>query len=160
MIARLVVYLIRKFRQYELKYYLNKMNTGKNVRLRSPLFVKKPKNIYLDDNVSLNKNCMLLAHGEIRIGANSLIGPNVTIVTVNHDYHKQGMEAQYSRIFKPVTIGKNTWIGANTLILPGVDIGDNAVIGGGSVVTKDVGAGEMFVGNPARFKKKICRVES
>jgi maltose O-acetyltransferase len=153
MIARIVVYFARKLRKFELKYHLNKMNAGKNVKLRYPLMVKKAKNVYLGNNVSLNKNCMLLAHGGITIGDNSLIGPNVAIITVNHDYHKKGMEAHHNRIFKPVKIGNNAWIGANTVILPGVTVGDDAVIGAGSVVTKDVGKGEMVVGNPAKFKK-------
>jgi maltose O-acetyltransferase len=153
-IARLAVYIIRRFEKLEVRYFLKKMNTGKNVRIRSPFFAKSPHNVFLGDNVSINKGCTFLAHDYIRIGENSLIGPNVTIITVNHDYRKSGIEAHRNRLFKPVTIGKNAWIGANALLLPGVTIGDDAVVGGGSVVTTSIGAGDMVAGNPARFIKR------
>jgi acetyltransferase-like isoleucine patch superfamily enzyme len=83
-----------------------------------------------------------------------MIGPSVTIITVNHNYQAESLKAQRSHVLSPVRIGDNVWIGANALILPGVSIGHNAVIAAGSVVTKEIGEGEVFGGNPARFIKR------
>ena len=116
--------------------------------------IQYPEHIYIEDNVSINRNCTFLAHGKIFIGKNTMIGPNVTIVTVNHNYQAEGLKAQHSHVLSPVRIGENVWIGGNALILPGISIGHNAVIAAGSVVTKDIGEGELYGGNPARFIKR------
>jgi galactoside O-acetyltransferase len=96
----------------------------------------------------------LFGHGTIRIGEATQIGPCSLITTTDHDYHG-ALETH----FKPVIIGKHVWIGANVTILPGVEIGDRAVIGAGSVVTKDIPPGAMAVGVPARVIKTIDKEE-
>lgn len=154
MFEKIVFLLLNMLRKLEAKYFKKRMNVGEKVRLRSPLMIQYPENIYIEDNVSVNRNCTFLAHGKIFIGKNTMIGPNVTIITVNHDYRAEGLKAHTSRILLPVRIGENVWIGANALILPGITIGRNAIIGAGSVVTKDVDDGEIVVGNPARFIKR------
>ena len=91
---------------------------------------------------------------EIFIGDDTMIGPNVTIATAGHpvlpELRQEGL--QYNL---PVHIGKNVWIGAAAVILPGVTIGDNTVIGAGSVVTKDIPADVVAVGNPCRILREI-----
>lgn len=154
MLEKIAFSFLSRLRRLEAKYFKKRMNVGKKVRLRRPLVIQYPENIYVEDNVSMNRNCTFLAHGKIFIGKNAMIGPNVTIITVNHDYRAKGLKAHTSHVLLPVRIGENVWIGANALILPGITIGRNAIIGAGSVVTKDIGDGEVFAGNPARFIKR------
>jgi acetyltransferase-like isoleucine patch superfamily enzyme len=79
----------------------------------------------------VNKNCMIVAHNKITIGDGTTIGPNVCIYDHDHNYKKEG---QSDFISKPVSIGKNVWIGAGSIILKGTVIGDNCVVGAGTVV--------------------------
>ena len=81
-----------------------------------------------------------------------MIGPNVTIVTINHDINPK---TRINAMPKPIKIGKNVWIGADCTILPGITIGDNSIIGAGSVVTKDVPYNVVVAGNTARIIKNI-----
>ena len=105
------------------------------------------KNIRLGKRVFLNSGCRFQDQGGIRIGDDSLIGHNVVIATLNHslDPARRGDMTP-----APVTIGRNVWIGANATLLPGVEIGNNAVIGAASVVTRSVPADTVVVGSPAR----------
>lgn len=97
----------------------------------------------------LNFNCVLLDVTSIRIGEGTQIGPAVQIYVADHPRDREtrlrGLECG-----KPVTVGKNVWIGGGAILLPGTTVGDDAVIGAGTVVTKDVPAGAMVVGNPGR----------
>ena len=92
--------------------------------------------------------------GDIFIGDKTMIGPNVTLCTTGHPVEPEyrGMGAHYSL---PIHIGRNVWIGSNAVILPGVTIGDNSVIGAGSIVTKDIPANVVAVGNPCRVSREI-----
>ena len=83
-----------------------------------------------------------------------MIGPNVTIATAGHPVQPD-LRRKAIQFNQPVHIGNNVWIGANALILPGVTIGDNSVIGGGSVVTKDIPANVVAVGNPCKVLREI-----
>lgn len=86
---------------------------------------------------------------QITIGDNCFIGHEVKILTGYHDYTKFDLERRDAILHKPVTIGQGVWVASYSIILPGVTIGDHAVIGAGSVVTKDVPAFELWAGNPA-----------
>ena len=110
--------------------------------------------VHLGSNVYANFNLTLVDDGEIYIGDRVMIGPNVTIATANHPINAElrGRGLQYNR---DVQIGDNTWIGANTVIVPGVRIGKNCVIGAGSVVTKDIPANVVAYGNPCRVEKEL-----
>jgi acetyltransferase-like isoleucine patch superfamily enzyme len=153
MIEKVVASFLKKIRRFESDYYKKRMDTGSGVRLRRPLLVRYPQNIHIGNDVSINTNCSFLAHDIIRIGDNTMIGPNVTIITVDHDIGREGKEAHNAHIPSPVTIGENVWIGAGALILPGVRIHDNAVVAAGSVVTRDVQENTVVGGNPAKFIK-------
>jgi len=101
-------------------------------------------------NVVVMPGCLMMSAGGITIDDGAQIAANVQLISNNHDlYERQVITC------KPVHIGKNAWIGAGATILPGVTIGDNAVVGAASVVTKDVPADTIVAGNPAKFIKRI-----
>ncbi len=153
MIEGIVFFFLKKIRKLETAYYKKRIHMGEDVRFRHPLMIQFPENIHLGNRVSINRNCTFLAHTRITVGDNTLIGPNVTIITVNHDYRFEGLMAKTAHSLSPVHIGENVWIGANAVVLPGVTIGNNAVIAAGSIVTKDISEGIIVGGNPARFIK-------
>jgi len=117
-----------------------------------PFYSNFGKNITLGKNVFLNIGCTFQDRGGIHIDDDTMIGMNVTIATLNH-----GLEPDQRQLTtpEPVHIGKNVWIGSSATILPGVTIGDNAVIAAGAVVTKDVAANTVVAGIPAKFMKNI-----
>ena len=117
-----------------------------------PFHTEFGKNTKIGKNVFINSCCRFQDNGGIEIGEKTMIGPNVTIVTLNHDINP---ETRVNATPKPVKIGKNVWVGADCTILPGVTIGDNSVIGAGSVVTKNIPENAIAVGNPARVIKEI-----
>lgn len=120
-----------------------------------PFYTECGINIRLGKNVFINSGCCFQDHAGIEIGDGSLIGHQVVIATLNHvmDPSKRA-----DMIPKPVKIGKNVWIGAHATILPGVTIGDNAVIAAGAVVAKDVEKDTVVAGVPARKIKDIKEV--
>ena len=111
------------------------------------------KNIHIGDNFHADYNCTMLDVAEIRIGHNCLIGPDVGIYTAGHQVQPEGRTLDGYGI--PVMIGDDVWIGGHSTILPGVVIGDGAVIAAGSVVTENVEPRTLVAGNPARLKKRI-----
>ena len=125
---------------------------GDDFNLLPPFYTEFGKNILLGKGVFINMGCHFQDNGGIEIGDGAMLGSNVTIVTLNHDLNPATRTSAYP---KPVKIGKKVWIGANCTILPGVSIGDNAVIGAGSVVVKNIPANAIAVGNPAHVIKYI-----
>jgi maltose O-acetyltransferase len=154
MLEWLLLFLLRNIEKAEIAFYKRRMHISGKIRFRRPLFIQHPENIHLENNVAINRNCTFLAHGNISIGENSMVGPNVVILTVDHDYRVEGIGTQTAHKVSPVVIGRNVWLGANAIILPGVTIGNGAVVAAGSVVTADVGENSIVGGNPARFIKK------
>ena len=111
------------------------------------------KNIHVGDHFHADYNCTMLDVAEIRIGHNCLIGPDVGIYTAGHRLEPEGRTLDGNGL--PVTIGNDVWIGGHSTILPGVTIGDGAVVAAGSVVADDVEPRTLVAGNPAKFKKQI-----
>jgi maltose O-acetyltransferase len=104
------------------------------------------------ENSGWGVGCFINAGGGVTIGNNVLIGPKVVIHSLNHVYRDAGVLIRFQgHVAKPVVIEDDVWIGAGAVILPGVRVGRGAVVGAGSVVTKDVPAFGVVVGNPARF---------
>lgn len=118
--------------------------------IRPPFFCDYGYNIHLGQGVFLNFNCVLLDVTTIEIGDRTQIGPAVQIYAADHPRDPEARRAGLEN-GRPVRIGANVWIGGGAIILPGVTIGDDAIIGAGSVVTRDVPTGATVVGNPARL---------
>ena len=117
-----------------------------------PFYTDFGKNIKLGKNVFINAGCHFQDNGGIEIGDGTMIGPRTIIVTLNHDLDPK---TRLTATPKSVKIGKNVWIGANCTILPGMSIGDNSVIGAGSVVVKSIESNTVAVGNPAHVIKHL-----
>ena len=111
------------------------------------------QHIHVGDNFHADYNCTMLDLAEIRIGNNCLIGPDVGIYTAGHRLEPEGRTLDVYGM--PITIGNDVWIGGNSTILPGVTIGDGAVVAAGAVVTKDVEPNTIVGGVPAKLIKKI-----
>jgi maltose O-acetyltransferase len=124
---------------------------GNGVVVRPPFHCDYGYNIRLGPGVFLNFNCVILDVVAVTIGAGTQIGPAVQIYAADHprDASERRAGLEFGR---PIHIGRNVWIGGGAIILPGVRIEDNAVIGAGSVVTRDVPAGAVALGNPARIR--------
>ena len=112
------------------------------------------KNVHFGNSVYANFNLTLVDDCDIFVGNNVMFAPNVTVATATHPINPvlRSKQAQYNL---PVHIGNNVWIGTGAIILPGVSIGDNTVIGAGSVVTKDIPANVVAVGNPCKVLREI-----
>ena len=110
------------------------------------------KNTTVGKNVFINAGCRFQDQGGITIGDGCLIGHNAVLATLNHGMSPDDRASLYPA---PIVLGKKVWLGANVTVLPGVTIGDNAVVAAGAVVTKDVPAGAIVGGVPARFIKSI-----
>lgn len=130
--------------------------TGKKIdqttEVRLPFFTDYGRNISMGQNVFINSNVTMVDLGGIRLEDNVLIGPGSTLISVNHvedPKHRRDLE------LSPVLIKKGAWIGANVTILPGITIGENAIVGAGSIVTKDVDDATIVIGNPAKKIRKI-----
>lgn len=122
---------------------------GQNARIEAPFHCAYGMNITLGADVYLNAGCTILDTSMVSIGAQTLLGPGVQIYCANH--HKDPLKrAAGLEIAQPVRIGARVWIGGGAIILPGVSIADDAIIGAGAVVTRDVSAGATVVGNPAK----------
>ena len=111
-------------------------------------------NIEIGENFYSNYNLVILDCAPVKIGDNVLIGPNVSIYTAGHPLHYEIRNQEYEYAF-PIIIGDNVWIGGNVVINPGVSIGENSVIGSGSVVTKDIPNNVIAIGNPCKVLRVI-----
>jgi maltose O-acetyltransferase len=127
---------------------------GKNVWIEPDFRCEFGKNITIGDDVYINFGCVILDCGQVSIGSNTLIGPNVGLFSGNHATEAEE-RAVGGLIPKPITIGRRVWICGNVSVVPGVTIGDDTIIGAGSVVTRDIPAGVVAAGNPCRVLREI-----
>lgn len=147
-----------KKRQERLNKRLKK--AGKNIYIEPPFHANwGGKHVSIGDNFYANFNLLLVDDGDILIGDNVRFGPNVSIVTATHPIcpELRKYKIEYN---KPVVIGNNVWIGANTTVLPGVTIGDNSVIGAGSLVAKDIPANVVARGSPCKVYREITKEDN
>lgn len=141
--------IIKKIRKKEYSFYKNGCVIGNG-------FFHHPERIELEEYVHIGPGAKFSAAGGITIKRGTIIADNVEIRTANHHYDGEdlnGLPFDEVAICKPVEIGENVWIGTRALILPGVTVGEGAVIAGGSVVTKDVEPLAVVGGNPAKVLK-------
>ena len=127
---------------------------GDTVWLQPPFFCDYGTNIELGERVFFNFNCVVLDVCRVRIGDYTLFGPGVQILTPMHPMNAELRRCE--EYGKPIEIGADVWVGGGALILPGVRIGSRAVIGAGSVVTRDLPAGVFCAGNPCRVIREIA----
>lgn len=128
--------------------------TGKSIWIEPPFHCDYGWNIEVGENFGANYGLTILDVGRVAIGDNVLIAPNVSIYTAGHPVHPDSRNSGYEYGI-PITIGSNVWIGGSAVILPGVTIGDNTVIGAGSVVTRNVPCNVIAAGNPCRVLREI-----
>ena len=129
-------------------------HSGSNVVIMKHHRIYFKENISIGNNVRIGTRVFLKALGGVTIGNNVIFGPEVTILTANHNYDTPTkLPYDEEMILKPVTIADNVWIGCRATIVPGVTINEGAVIASGAVVTKDVPKGAVVGGNPAKVLK-------
>lgn len=122
-----------------------KIDVSNEIRL--PFYSDYGHNLHFGKNIFINSGVMFTDLGGITLDDDVLIGPGASLVSVNHPLdpsHRHGIELQ------PIHIKKNAWIGAKAIILPGITVGENAIVGAGAVVTKNVAANTVVVGSPAK----------
>lgn len=129
-------------------------SVGENVWIEPDFRCEFGKNITIGDDVYINFGCVVLDCGQVSIGSNTLIGPNVGLYSGNHVTDAQE-RAEGGLIPKPITIGSRVWLCGNVTVVPGVTIGDDTIIGAGSVVTHDIPSGVIAAGNPCRVLRTI-----
>jgi maltose O-acetyltransferase len=127
---------------------------GEGAVIRPPVFMDYGYQTSVGSGTFINFNCVILDVGRVRIGADVQIGPNVQILTPTHpidpEQRRSGLEAA-----KPITIEDNVWLGGGAIVLAGVTIGRDTVVGAAAVVTKDLPPGVVAVGNPARVIRPV-----
>ncbi|WP_035097878.1 sugar O-acetyltransferase [Devosia sp. LC5] len=148
-------------RQAMLKDMLGSFGTG---MILSPVVWEYGKHIYFGERVFVNFDCVFLDGADIRVGSNTVIGPRAQFLTAGHPLDpserikldpETGIPVGSHCVNKPITIGRQCWIGAGAIILGGVTIGDGTTIGAGSVVTRDVASGVLAAGNPCRVIREV-----
>lgn len=129
-------------------------SVDESVTINQPFRCDYGCNIFLGEKCFINFNCTILDEAKVIIGDNAFIGPNVSIFTACHPLQPERRN-KLIQWAKPVIIGHNVWIGGNVTFLPGVSVGDNVVIGAGSVVTKKFPSNVVIGGNPAKIIKPL-----
>ncbi|EEG71590.1 bacterial transferase hexapeptide repeat protein [Bifidobacterium pseudocatenulatum DSM 20438 = JCM 1200 = LMG 10505] len=129
-------------------------DAGEGVQFTPPFNVDYGIGLTIGRGTFLNKDFMVCGGGYVTLGEDCLIGPRCTIATPNHALDAATRLAGWEHA-SPVTIGDNVWFGANVTVTPGVTIGSNSIIGAGSVVTRDIPANSIAVGNPAHVIREI-----
>ena len=148
--------LLRPSQVAEREALLRKLfgKTGQHFTVISPFFCDYGYNIEIGENFFMNMNCVILDGARVVFGDNVFVAPGCGFYTAGHplDSERRNQGLEYAL---PITVGNNVWIGAQVCVLPGVSIGDNSVIGAGSVVTRSIPANVLAAGNPCRVIREI-----
>lgn len=134
------------------------LGKSEGAMINPPFYCDYGTHIEVGKNFFANYNCTILDVAKVKIGDNCLFAPNVSIYTAGHPVHPVARNSAYE-FGKEVTIGDNCWIGGNSVICPGVHIGNNVVIGAGSVVTKDIPDWSIAAGNPCKVLRQITEAD-
>lgn len=129
-------------------------NAASDIWIQPPFYCDYGYNIKAGEKVFFNFNCIVLDVTHVSIGRRTLFGPNVQIYTATHplDFEERASGLEYA---KPISIGEDVWVGGSAVICPGVSVGDRAVIGAGSVVTKDIPSDVFAAGNPCKVIRSL-----
>lgn len=125
-------------------------NKAESSHLTPPMQIDMGSNVRMGENVFINHCLTIMSKGGVEIEDNVMIGPNASLLTANHDF-----DDHMVLLCQKIRIEKNAWIGANVTILPGMMIGENAVVASGAVVTRDVEPNTVVGENPARLIKRL-----
>lgn len=126
---------------------------GQHVYISAKAHIWSLEMLEIEDSVCIHAFTHIFAGGGVKIRSGAMISANVSITSVSHLVNS--LKRHLECVSQPILIGKGVWIGTGAIILPGVTIGDHAVVGAGAVVTKDVAARSVVVGNPAQFLKEV-----
>jgi maltose O-acetyltransferase len=129
-------------------------HVGDEVEVRSPVYVDYGSNVRIGSGVFLNFGCQLADVAAITIGDHCQIGPNCQFLTPVHPIEPRRRQDRWETA-EPIRIGTNVWLGGGVIVCPGVTIGDDTVVGAGAIVTQDLPAGVVAVGNPARVVRRV-----
>lgn len=157
---------VKKFNDTEPKSFKERQLIIKNLLkaksnrffIEAPFYCDYGFNISIDDNFFANYNCTLLDSAPITIGKNVLFGPHVSLFTSTHSIHPED-RAKGWQCSKSITIADNVWLGGHVIVNPGINIGENSIIGSGSVVTKDIPANVIAAGNPCKIIRNITEAD-
>jgi maltose O-acetyltransferase len=127
---------------------------GDGAMIRPPIRCDYGYQIHIGARTFINFGAIFLDVAKVTIGEDVQVGPNVQFLTATHPVEPTARRAKFESA-KPITIGDNVWLGGGVIILPGINIGENAVVGAGAVVTKDIPANVVAVGNPARVIRQL-----
>jgi len=136
-----------------LQQILGKMGAGSWIE--PPFYCDYGYNIAVGKDFYMNFDCVILDVAPVIIGDNVMCGPKVQLLTATHSLNAQERNFSGTELGMPITIGRRVWLGAGAIVCPGVSIGDGAVIGSGSVVTRDIPPGVFAAGNPCKVIKTI-----
>lgn len=131
-------------------------NAGVGLWLQPPFYCDYGSNMVLGEKVFFNFNCVVLDVTYVKIGSRTLFGPNVQMYTATHpvDYQARASGVEFA---KPIAIGEDVWVGGSAIICPGVSVGDRAIIGAGSVVTRDIPSDVFAAGNPCKVVRELTQ---
>lgn len=149
-----MIIISRVLSYFNKKKLLNKLLNGNLIY--KPYIINHPELYVFGKNNVFNENLNINGCGKVEIGDNNLFAWNVTLLPQMHDYHKyKGTDSRKTSLSKPIKIGNNNYIGCQTIICGGVEIGDNCVIGAGSVLRGQFPSNSLIIGNPAKIVKKL-----
>ena len=154
-LALKIFYMVRRGSRIlrSAKWHLLVAECGTRFWVFGRIRMDMPEKVYIGDRVSLNDGVFLIGRDDIRIGHGVTLSPHVLVTAAGMDVH-QGLPP-YPRATGPVVLEDGVWVGAGAIILPGVTVGKNAVIAAGALVNKDVPAGQLYGGVPAKFMKQV-----